>query len=43
MRNMLASIKNLMDSLSLSVEQAMVALKIPEAERPKYLDLLKDA
>lgn len=37
----LSSIKNLMESLGLSVEQAMAALKIPEAERQKYMDLLK--
>lgn len=37
----LSSIKNLMESLGLSVEQAMTALKIPEAEKQKYMDLLK--
>ena len=35
-----ASIKNLMDSMSWSMEQAMSALKISEEERPKYRKLL---
>ncbi len=37
----LSSIKGLMETMGLSIEQAMAALKIPEAERQKYLDLLK--
>ena len=32
----LANIKNLMETLGLSLEAAMAALKIPEADRPKY-------
>lgn len=37
----LEAIRNLMDSLKLTAAQAMDALKIPEADRPKYLELLK--
>ena len=37
----LASIKNLMEEMSLSAERAMSVLRIPEAEWPKYLDLLE--
>lgn len=33
-------IKSLMETLSLTVEQAMAALKVPENERQKYRDLL---
>ena len=36
----LTSIKNLVKNMGVSVEQAMSALEIPEAERQKYLDLL---
>ena len=34
--NTLTSIKNLMETLGLSVDAAMAALKIPEADRPRY-------
>ena len=34
--NTLASIKNLMETLGLSIEDAMAALKVPENDRPKY-------
>ncbi len=37
----LSSIKGLMETMNLSIEQAMAALKIPEAERQKYMDLLE--
>lgn len=37
----LASIKSLMETLGLSIEQAMEALKVPETEKQKYMDLLK--
>lgn len=37
---MAASIKNLMDSMGWSMEQAMSALKISEEDRPKYRKLL---
>lgn len=37
----LASIQNLMESMGWSAEQAMKALKIPEAEQPKYADDIK--
>ncbi|MCM1296699.1 MAG: hypothetical protein NC311_14270 [Muribaculaceae bacterium] len=40
-QNMLASIQNLMNNVGWSVEQAMSALNIPEAERPKYRKLLQ--
>lgn len=36
----LASIKNLMESMGWPAEQAMAALKVSEADRPKYLELL---
>lgn len=36
----LSSIKNLMETMGVSVEKAMTALKIPEAEQRVYLDLL---
>jgi hypothetical protein len=35
-KGILASIRNLMESMSWSAEQAMNALKIPEEERSKY-------
>ena len=37
----LSSIKNLMETLGLSIEAAMNALKIPEDERIKYANLLQ--
>lgn len=33
-------IKNLMDSLKLTAQQAMAALKIPESDYPKYMAML---
>ena len=36
-----ASIKNLMETLGLSIEAAMAALKIPENEQHTYVELLK--
>ena len=41
-RNTLDSIRNLMETLNLTTEQAMAALKIPEAERPKYSSMLEE-
>ena len=35
---MLDSIKTLMETMSFTAEQAMTALKVPEADRSKYLD-----
>ena len=35
-RNMLQTIRNLMDSMKWSAEQAMTAMKIPEADKLKY-------
>ena len=40
-KGILASIKNLMETLGLTIEQAMAALKVPENERQKYMDLLE--
>ena len=37
----LFSIKNLMETMDLTIEQAMAALKVPEAEKKKYMDLLE--
>ncbi len=37
----LFGIKNLMETLGLSIEAAMNALKVPEDERVKYANLLK--
>ena len=34
--NTLVSIKNLMETLGLTIEQAMAALKVPEIDRPRY-------
>ena len=39
---MLQAIKNLMDTLKLTAEQAMEALKVPEAEKAKYAGMLKE-
>ena len=36
----LTSIKNLVKNMGVSVEQAMAALKIPDTEKQKYMDLL---
>ena len=37
----LFSIKNLMETLGMTIEQAMAALKVPEDEKKKYMDLLE--
>lgn len=37
----LSDLRSLMETLHLSADQAMAALKVPEAERQTYLDLLK--
>ena len=39
--SLLESIRNLMETLQLTEEQAMAALKIPEEERGKYAEMLK--
>jgi len=36
----MSSIKGLMETMNLSIEQAMAALKIPEREQQRYMDLL---
>lgn len=40
-QGMLDSIRNLMDTMKLTAQQAMAALKVPEDEQPKYMELLK--
>jgi len=37
----LSDLRNLMETLGLTIEQAMAALKVPENERQKYMDLLE--
>ena len=37
----LAAIRNLMDSMDWSVEQAMEALRVAEPDRPRYTELLQ--
>ncbi|EOS38428.1 hypothetical protein C808_02629 [Lachnospiraceae bacterium M18-1] len=37
---LLEAIKNLMETMKCTAEQAMVALKIPEADREKYSEKL---
>lgn len=39
-QGILKSIENLMETLKLSAEQAMEALKVPEADKPKYASKL---
>ncbi len=41
MEGFLSSIRNLMSTMGWSMDQAMDALRVPEAERPKYADLLQ--
>lgn len=41
-KGILSSIQSLMETMNLSPDQAMAALKVPEAERQKYADLLKE-
>ena len=38
---LLRSIQNLMKNLKLSIEQAMTALGVPEADREKYAKMIK--
>ena len=40
-KGIVASIKNMVKNMGVSVEQAMSVLEIPEAERQKYMDLLE--
>ncbi len=40
-KGILLSIRNLMETMGWSVEQAMEGLKIPEEEKSKYLEELK--
>jgi len=37
----MSAIRNLMETMNWSIEQAMAALKVPENERPKYMKLLE--
>ena len=39
-QTMLNSIQNLTETLGLTIEQAMSALRVPDADRPKYLERL---
>lgn len=39
--NTLENIRNLMETLKLTAEQAMDALKVPKKDQKKYLDILK--
>ena len=41
-QGILSSIKSLMETMDWTLDQAMVALKVPEAERRVYQDLLKE-
>lgn len=41
-KGILLSIRNLMETMGESVEQAMGGLKIPEEEKRKYLDELRE-
>ena len=38
---MLSSLKNLMESMKWTLEEAMNALRIPESERPQYRKMLE--
>ena len=40
-KGVLSSIQSLMETMDLSADQAMAALKVPEVERQRYLDLLE--
>ena len=40
-QNMLNSIRNLMESMGWPVEQAMSALRVPDADRSQYLEMLR--
>ncbi len=42
-QTMLNSIKNLMETLGLTIDQAMSALKMPDTDRSKYLELLANS
>ena len=37
----MSSIKSLMETMGMTIEQAMAALKVPEDEKKKYMDLLE--
>ena len=41
-QTMLNSIQNLTETLGLTIEQAMSALRVPDADRPKYLERLSE-
>ena len=40
-QNMLTSIRNIVEGTGFTVDQAMNLLKIPDSEKPRYLELLK--
>ena len=35
------AIRNIVDGLNLSLDQAMAVLKVPDADRPKYKEILQ--
>ncbi|MCD8083812.1 MAG: hypothetical protein LUE86_09970, partial [Clostridiales bacterium] len=39
--NLLENLHALMETMALTAEQALAALKVPEEEHPKYLSMLK--
>ena len=41
-KGILSSIESLMETMGWTLDQAMTALKVPEAERQIYQDLLKE-
>ena len=41
-KGILSSIESLMETMGWTLDQAMTALKVPEAERQIYRDLLKE-
>lgn len=40
-QNTIASIKSLIETLKLTAEEAMNALKVPDSDREKYFSMLK--
>lgn len=41
-QGLLSSLKNLMENLKMSFEQATAALGIPQSEQAKYAEMLKE-
>ena len=40
-KSTISAVKGLMETMNWSMEQAMAAMKVPEDERPKYRELLR--